>query len=104
MLEDFDANGLYASVMSDESITFPAIESMHVLKSEHLSFNEVNTYPHFIIECDIDMPKVAFIPLAVKLPKTTGCRYQTGKSYNQIFNDIDIKEGLKIGMKILKIH
>lgn len=101
-LEDFDANGLYSSVMSDETITFPDINSTTILTN--VSFEEVIKHKHYIIECDIDMPKVCFIPLAIKKPDQKGCFYQTGKAYNQIYNDVDIQEGLKVGMKILRVH
>lgn len=75
-LEDFDANSLYGSVMADNNIQFPDINSYQILNSDEINylntivnnFDEIkNKYKHFIFECDIFVPKeLKFIPISIK--------------------------------------
>ncbi len=100
----FDANSLYVSVMCDESLTFPDIRETKILDQPNLE--ELNLlYKHYIIECDIFIPEhIKFIPIATKKEGQNGCFYKYGWFYSQFYNDCDIKEALKVGIKIIKIH
>lgn len=51
----FDANGLYATVMSDLSIMFPDINSYKFIEnSNNLQLQDIiANYKHFIIECSL---------------------------------------------------
>ena len=83
----FDANSLYGTVMADKSITFPDINTFKELSNP--SFEEVKTYKHYIIKCDIYIPtELKFIPVSVR--KNGLLLYNTGYFYNEVYNDIDI--------------
>lgn len=61
----FDATSLYPAAMKT-LVTLPDIESYKMLSN--VDFEEVNTYPHYIITCDIEIPEhLKFIPIPVKL-------------------------------------
>lgn len=107
ILEDFDANSLYGSVMANKDLLFPDINSFQTIKinNENNSYEYFkNNYKHFILQCDIFVPKdLKFIPISIKDSKK-GCYYRTGYHYNQTYNDVDILEAYKCGIKITNIH
>lgn len=91
----FDANGLYATVMSDISIMFPDINSYKFIENcNNLTIDDIaSQYKHYIIECDIYIPKeLKFIPISTKNESGSIVRYNTGSFKNQVYNDIDISE------------
>lgn len=107
ILEDFDANSLYGSVMANKDLQFPDINSFETINitQQNNSYEFFkNKYSHFILECDIFVPKnLQFIPISIKDSKK-GCYYRTGYHYNQCYNDIDILEAYKCGIRITNIH
>lgn len=99
----FDANSLYVSVMCDATLTFPDINKTKVLTNPF--FEYVQKYDHYIIECDIFIPTdLKFIPIATKKEGVNGCFYKYGHFYNQVYNDCDIREALKVGIRVKKVH
>ena len=111
--------------MSDSNIWFPDINSSVILTNDDLNYmnisrervnecviNLINSGQQFIIECDIYIPEtLKFIPIPAKVKgselgldtKETKVLYNTGYFYNQVYNDIDIIEAMKVGIQIHKI-
>ena len=111
-----DAVSLYPAAMNRLKY-LPDITTYQML--EEVSFDSLSVYPHYIIVCDIYIPKeLQFSPIPVKMlnnaygdlmnikggDKIKGCFYATGNFYNQSYNEIDIGELIKIGGKVLKVH
>lgn len=90
--------------MADESIRFPDLRSFEVFGQ--IDFSELqNSFPHYLAEVDIYIPEdLQFIPISLKKEGETGCFYQYGLHENQHFCDIDIKEALRVGCRVVKVH
>lgn len=110
-LVDFDANGLYATVMRDENSIFPDIKSSEILDGQtfmdlYLKDGTI-TIPYLYV-AKVDMytpPELCFIPLATKQEDNPGsCFYRTGYTYGQSYNSVDIEEAQKVGCKITNVH
>lgn len=104
-LVDFDANGLYATVMKDETIRFPDIDSCVQIGGQNLSFTNIKSnFEFYIITCDVYIPEsLKFIPCASRIPGKTGCFYVTGLCKSQTYTSVDIDEMLKVGCKIISV-
>lgn len=104
-LYDFDANGLYATVMQDENIRFPDLSSFEII-GDNMSLDEIKKrYKFYILEVDLFVPNsLQFIPISFKIPGQSGCFYMYGEHKNQHFCDVDLSEAMKVGIEIRKIH
>ena len=66
---DFDANGLYATVMWDEDIKFPDLSSFEIINEDTLLEEIKNKYKFYILEVDLYVPNsLQFIPISFKIP------------------------------------
>ncbi len=93
----FDGTSLYPSAMK-EADSFPDLTSAYLVQND-FDFDA----EHFIIKCDVFLPKnLEFIPVPYK--KDGKCYYIKGMLEEQYYNDVDIKEIIRFGGKIIKVH
>jgi hypothetical protein len=98
VLMAFDATSLYPSAMF-EAESFPDLLSARIVDER---FN-IETAKHFILTCDVYLPEhLEFIPVPCKIDGL--CYYMKGMLRNQTYNDIDIKEIIRFGGRITKVH
>lgn len=108
---DFDANGLYATVMRDKNSIFPNINSAVIIEKNEFEQkylkDGVIVCPYlYIANLNMFTPnELCFIPVPTKEKEHKGsCFYWTGYTYDQTYNSIDIEEAQKVGCKILSVN
>jgi hypothetical protein len=97
VLINIDGNSLYPSALYSSSIPFDYPKLL-----ETLSFDEINNYEHYIIDVLIQ-PSNTKYPLHPHKDKD-GLLIYTVEIFRDVYNDVDIREMLKDGYKVLKVY
>lgn len=100
-LISIDNNSEYPAAMT--IFTYPTSKPKLIPKAKLESFDEVNKYPAYIITCDIEIPNIRY---AFHLFRVNGALiFPSNKIMrNQTFNSVDIRNMLKSGYKVVKVH